>query len=73
MLHRWHVLLAGGVPQLQADSAVLQIHRFGQEVNANGRLQVHIEKLCKLNRIGSNKRSSTVQAALAHKRMLRGQ
>ena len=34
-------LLAGGVPELEANSAIFEIHCFGEEIDADGGL-VHV-------------------------------
>lgn len=35
--------LSGGVPELQADGTVLEVHRLGQEVDADGRLVARVK------------------------------
>ena len=43
---RPEALLAGCVPQLKADGPVLQVHRLGQEVDADGRLKLIKQNIC---------------------------
>ncbi len=42
---RSETLLSGSVPQLKADGPVLQVHRFGQKVDADSSLK-SIKKSC---------------------------